>query len=105
MCRAVEIEPHLQPLGDEIFQQKTVNVQNGVHLDAVVNGFWCGCHERCYTDIRVFNHMDSGTTLNSCFKKHGLAKKRAYESRIREVHCRAQLFYSFSVFHYQGNGT
>ena len=88
VCHAVEIEPHLQPLNDEIFQQRTANVQDGARLDIAVNGFWGGRYERCYTDIRVFNPLassNSGTTLNSSYRKHELAKKRAYESRIREV--------------------
>jgi len=53
-----------------------------------VNGFWDGRYERCYTDIQVFNPFassNSGTILNSSYRKHELAKKRAYESQIREV--------------------
>jgi len=46
VCRAVEIEPHLQYLDDEKFKQKTANVQDGACLGIAVNGFWVGCHER-----------------------------------------------------------
>jgi len=45
-------------------------------------------HERCYTDIRVFNPFassNSGTALSSCYRKHELSEKRAYDLRIREV--------------------
>ena len=49
---------------------------------------WRGCYEKCYTDIKVFNPLapsNSGTTLQSCYRKHEITKKRAYELRIREV--------------------
>ena len=41
-----------------------------------------------YTDVRVFNPLapsNSGTTLQSCYRKHEITKKRAYELRIREM--------------------
>ena len=88
MCHDVEVEPHLQPLSDERFQQKTTNTQDGTRLDIAMNGFWGGCYEKCYTDVRVFNPLapsNSGTTLQSCYRKHEITKKRAYELRIREV--------------------
>ena len=40
------------------------------------------------TSLRVFNTLapsNSGTTLQSCYRKHEITKKRAYELRIREV--------------------
>ena len=53
-----------------------------------MNGFWGGCYEKCYTDIRVFNPLppsNSGSSIQSCYRKHEAIKKRAYESRICEV--------------------
>ena len=88
VCHDVEVEPHLQPLSDERFQQKTANTQDGARLDIAMNGFWGGRYEKCYTDFRVFNPLapsNSGTTLQSCYRKHEITKKRAYELRIREV--------------------
>ena len=88
VCHDVEVEPHLQPLSDERFQQKTANTQDGARLDIAMNGFWGGRYEKCYTDVRVFNPLapsNSGTTLQSCYRKHEMTKKRAYELRIREV--------------------
>ena len=67
----------MQPLDDETFQKKTTNVQDGARLDIAMNGFWSGHHERCYTDNRVFSPLASsncGTTLNTCCRKHELAK-------------------------------
>ena len=88
VCHEVEVEPHLQPLSDERFQQKTANTQDGARLDIAMNGFWSGRYEICYTDVRVFNPLapsNSGTTLQSCYRKHEITKKRAYKLRIREV--------------------
>jgi len=53
MCCDVEVEPHLQPLNTETFHYKTANAQDGGRLDISMNGFWGGCFEKCYTDIRV----------------------------------------------------
>ena len=75
--QSVEVEPHVQPLDDEILQKKIANVQDGVCLDIEMNGFWGGCHKRCCTDIKVFNPLAS-------FNRK-LAEKRANESRIWEV--------------------
>ena len=55
VCHDVEVEPHLQPLSDERFLQKTANTQDGACLDIAMNGFWGGHYEICYTDVRVFN--------------------------------------------------
>jgi len=104
VCHAVEIEPHLQPLNDETFQQKTADVQDGTYLDIAVNSFWGGRYERCYTDIWVFNPLASSnsgtTTLNSSYRKYKLAKKRVYESQIWEVE-----HSSFTPLHYRRNGS
>lgn len=88
VCHDVEVEPNLQPLNDETFQYKTSNTQDGARLDISMNGFWGGRYEKCYTDIRVFNPLapsNNGSSIQSCYRKHESVKKRAYESRIREV--------------------
>ena len=39
----------------------------------------------CYIDIRVFNPLapsNSGSSIQSCYRKHEVIKKRAYEYRI-----------------------
>ena len=45
VCHVVEVEPHLQPLSDESFRQKTANTKDGVCLDIAMNGFWGGRYE------------------------------------------------------------
>ena len=61
VCNDVEVEPHLQPLSNKRFQQKTANTQDGVHLDIAMNGFWGGRYEKCYTDVRVLTHLNHPT--------------------------------------------
>ena len=52
-----------------------------------MDGFWGGHFEKCYTDIRVFNPLaaSNSESLQSTYRKHASSKKRAYESRLREV--------------------
>ena len=88
MCHDVKVEPDLQPLNNEAFHHKTANIQDGARLDISVNGFWGGRYEKCYIDVRVFNPFapsNSGSSLQSCYRKHESVKKRAYELRVREV--------------------
>ena len=85
VCHNVEVELHLEPLYSETFQS---NIHDGAQLDISMNGFWGSHYEKCYTDIRVFNSLapsNSGSSIQSCFKKHEAIKKRAYESCIHEV--------------------
>ena len=75
VCHDVQVEPHLQLLNTETFHHKTANVQDGVHLDISMNGFWGGRFEKCYTDIRVFNPLapsNSGSSLQSTYRKMNL---------------------------------
>jgi len=56
VCHQVKVEPELQPVSSpETFSLLTVNTQDGARLDIVMNGFWGGCTERCYVDVRIFN--------------------------------------------------
>ena len=88
VCHDVQVEPHLQSLNTETFHRKTANVQDGARLDISMNGFWDGRFEKCYIDIRVFNSLapsNSGSSLQSTYRKHESLKKRAYKSHLREV--------------------
>ena len=88
VCHDVCIEPGLQPVSSEILTGASANRQDGARLDIAANGFWGGSYERTFFDVRVFNpHAPSNrcTPPSSCYRKHELLKKRAYEQRIREV--------------------
>ena len=75
-------------MSNEIRTGASANRQDGARLDIAANGFWGGSCERTFFDVRVFNpHAPSNrcTPSSSCYRKHELLKKRAYEQRIREV--------------------
>ena len=76
------VEPTLQTTSDEVLSRNSANSTDGARLDIAVNGFWGGRFERTYLDFRVFNPLapsNNQTSLNCCFRKHELEKKRAYE--------------------------
>ena len=61
---------------------------NGARPDIAANCFWGGRIERTFVDIRVFNPYapsNKNTTIEKCFRKHEMEKKRAYAQRVREI--------------------
>ena len=88
VCQDVCIEPHLQPLSCEVFNDTHTNSANEARLDISVNGFWGGRYEKTFLDVRVSNpHAPSNNTLKkeTCYRKHESEKKRLYEKRIIEI--------------------
>ena len=87
VCHDVCIEPHLQPLSGEILEGASANRAEGARLDVAASGFWEGRHERAFFDIRIFSpHAQSNNQpIRTCYCKHEISKKRAYEQRVREV--------------------
>ena len=66
---------------------RTAITTDGARLDIAANGFWGGRYERTFLDVRVFNPYapsNRQTTIDKCFWKHEMEKKRAYE-RVREI--------------------
>jgi len=89
VCHQVCVEPELQPVDNpDEFPLATSNTQVRARFYVAVNGFWGGRSERCFLDIRVFNHFapsNSSTSLLSTFKKHETIKRRSYGQCVREV--------------------
>ena len=88
VCHNVSIEPDLQPLSSETFHLATAITDDGARLDIAADGFWGSSSQRTLFDVRVFNPLapsNSHTSIQSCYRKHELAKKRAYSQRVREV--------------------
>ena len=90
ICNDVCVEPDLQALSSETMARRTAITTDNARLDITANGFWGGRLERTFVDVRVFNpHAPSNrnTSLEQCFRKHKLEKKRAYnyEQRVMEV--------------------
>ena len=88
VCHDVAIEPALQPLSGEVLSGASAIVDDGARLDVAASGFWGGCFERAFFDVRVFNpHARSNRQHNlaATYRKHECLKQRAYEQRVREV--------------------
>ena len=67
---------------------RTANITKGARLDVAANGFWGGRYEKTFIDVRVFNpyaKSNKNISIEKCFKKHEMEKKRAYGQRILEV--------------------
>ena len=61
VCHDVEVEPHLQPLSDERFQQKTANTQDGARLDIAMNGFWVVVMKNVIRTSEFLTHLHHPT--------------------------------------------
>lgn len=87
VCHDVCIEPHLQPVTGEALSGATAISTEGARLDVAASGFWGGCHERAFFDVRVFNPLaqSNNQPLATCYRKHENLKKRAYDQRVWEI--------------------
>ena len=88
VCNDVRVEPDLQELTTEELSGRTANTTDGARLDIAVNGFRGGRFKWTFLDVRVFNPYapsNRNTTIEKCFRKHKLEKKRAYSQRVREI--------------------
>ena len=88
ICNDVCVEPELQGVDGEQLNCASSNVQDGARLDIAANGFWGGRYECNFFDVRVFNPLapsNRHTRPASCYHKHEMLKKRAYEQRVREI--------------------
>ena len=86
--RALQVEPDLQEVSNEVLSGRSAITTDGARLDIAASGFWGGRHERTFLDLRVFNPYapsNRQTTTDKCFRKHEMEKKRADEQRIREI--------------------
>ena len=88
VCNDVRVEPDLQELTTEVLSGRTAITTDGARLDIAVNGLCGGRFERTFLDVRVFNPYapsNRNTTIEKCFRKHEMEKKRAYSQRVREI--------------------
>ena len=88
VCNNVRVEPDLQELTSEELSGHTANTTDEARLDITINGFWGGRFERTFLDVRVFNPYapsNRNTTIEKCFRRHELEKKRAYSQCVREI--------------------
>ena len=84
----VQVEPGLQPISGEQFQQASLNIEDGARLDISMNGFWGGRCEKTFLDVKVFNPYaasNCSSTPRAIYRSHENMKKRSYQAWIRKV--------------------
>ena len=57
VCHDVCIEPTLQQITGEALSGASAITEDGARLDVAANGFWGGCFERAFFDVRVLTPM------------------------------------------------
>ena len=87
VCFDVEIEPKLQPLEGESFENKTTTTEDDARLDIKANGLWESRFSRTFFDVKIFNpHAKScPKTIKEAYKYHESMKKLKYEQRIIDL--------------------
>ena len=81
----MQAEPHLLPVTNETFQNRTANTSTEARLDIKARGFWQR-NQTAFFDIRV-THVNSSSqkTTEQIFKSHEANKKREYLERILNI--------------------
>ena len=79
VCHDVTVEPHLQPLSEEVLQGQTSIQGDEARLDISCRGFWGGQFEQAFYNVRVFNPnalSNRTNPLHSMYRKHKQEKRR-----------------------------
>ena len=87
VCHDVQIEPMLQELQGETFDNKTTCSDEEARPDIKANGLWGQRFERTFFDVKIFNPLAKSCPreIKEAYKYHENIKKLKYEDRIREV--------------------
>ena len=87
VCKNVQVEPHLQPLDNEVMNLKSATTSSDARLDVKAGGFWSR-GVTAFFDVRV-SHVNSKTNQGkpsaAIFKEKESEKKRKYQQRVLEV--------------------
>ena len=59
VCKNVQVEPHLQPLDNEVMNLRSATTSSDARLDVKAGGFW-SCAVTAFFDVRV-THVISKT--------------------------------------------
>ena len=83
----VQVEPHLQPLDNEVMNLRSATASSNVRLDVKSGGFWSH-GETAFFDVRV-THVNSKTNQGkptaAIVKERESEKKRKCQQRAPEV--------------------
>ena len=87
VCNDVEIEPKLQPLEGETFDNKSTSTEDEARLDIKANGLFDSRFYRTFFDVKIFNPFTNSCPKQSqeAYKHHEASKKGKYEQRIINV--------------------
>ena len=87
VCNDVEIEPKLQPLEGETFDNKSTSTEDEARLDIKANGLFDSRFCRTFFDVKIFNPFANSCPkqIQEAYKHHEASKKRKYEQRIINV--------------------
>ena len=87
VCKNVEVEPHLLPIDNEVFNLRSTVTSHEARLDIKAGRFWSR-GETAFFDVRV-THVNSTCNENksteSIFMEHEKEKKRKYQQRVIDV--------------------
>ena len=78
VCKNVEVEPHLLPIDNEVFDQKSTVTSHEVRLDIKAGSFWSR-RETAFFDVRVTyvsSTCNQNKSTESIFMEHEKEKKR-----------------------------
>ena len=87
VCHDVRIEPTLQKLTREQFEQRAANTSDEARLDVAARGFWAA-GQIAFFDIRVFYSNATryaNQSLRQCYASNENEKKRKYNNRVMNV--------------------
>ena len=86
VCSDIELEPKLQPLEGESFDNRTTTTKDKARLDIKANGLWETRINRTFFDLKMFNPHSKSCyrTIKEVYKLHGAQKRLKYEQRIVE---------------------
>ena len=87
VCYDVELEPKLQPLEGESFDNKSTTTEDEARLDIKANGLWDTRFSRTFFDVKIFNPLAKSCPkqIKEAYKYHESLKKLKYEQRITNV--------------------
>ena len=87
VCHDVRIEPQLQPLSGESFQEATSNKADEARVDVCARGFWA-TGQMAFFDVRVFNPTARryiNQKLSKTYEINEKEKKKHYNERVLQV--------------------
>ena len=87
VTKDVKIEPVLQSLTGETFEQRTANTSDNAPLDISARGFWTK-YQMAFFDVRIFDPNATGynaQSLKRCYINNDKEKKRQYNMRVLQV--------------------